>query len=198
MRRLAILGLGTLLFAWFELVLSPRPLMGQIEGRGGVATGIIVGTATSSVAMTGSCAAGYIFFGIRAEIGQDVGEEGNSSPELVCAYWGAVFGLIPALTSGYGLRHPDRATGQGRLRTLALGAAGGGSLGLPFWLVTGSAEALLYTTAWGAAVGLVTALVGPPVQAYLFPSPAAQQAENASPSAIGLALRFPLPEPAPV
>ena len=50
MRRLAILGLGTLLFGWVELVLSPRPLMGQSAGRGGVAMGIIVGTAASSVA----------------------------------------------------------------------------------------------------------------------------------------------------
>lgn len=116
MRRLAILGLGALLFGWVELVLSPRPLMGQSEGRGGVATGIIVGTAASSVAMTGSCAAGYIFVGVRAEIGEEVGGEGNASPELGCAYWGAVYRLIPALTSGYGLRYPDCATAKGRLR----------------------------------------------------------------------------------
>ena len=189
MRRFAILGLGILLFGWVELVLSPRPLMGQSEGRGGVATGIIVGTAASSVAMTGSCAAGYIFIGVRAEGGEDADAEGY----LFCAYWGAVFGLIPALTSGYGLRYPDRATGKGRLRTLAFGAAGGGSLGLPLSLLTGRAEALLYTTAWGAVVGLVTALVGPRLQAHLFPSPVTQDAKNASPSAIGLSLRFPLP-----
>ena len=63
MRRLTILGLGTLLFGWFEIILGPRALMGQIEGRGGVATGNIVGTAESSVVMTGACAAGYMLIG---------------------------------------------------------------------------------------------------------------------------------------
>ena len=84
MRSLAILGLGALLFGWVELVLSPRPLMGQSEGRGGVATGVIVGTAASSVAMTGSCAAGYIFVGVRAQVGEDVGGEGYPPPILAC------------------------------------------------------------------------------------------------------------------
>ena len=185
MRRLVVL---TLVLA---LALSPRPLMGQEEGRGGVRTGVFVGTAASSLAMTGLCAAGYI------------GEDNNPYQNhfvtdfVICPIAGALYGFIPALASGYGLSYPDRATGKGRLRTLALGTAGGFLAGAVIWgpLQTqeGPDPEILYATLSGAGIGLLTAFVGPSIQAYLYPSPAPPEARNASPPALGLALRFPLP-----
>ena len=195
MRRLVVL---TLVLA---LALSPRPLMGQEEGRGGVRTGVFVGTAASSLAMTGLCAAGYI------------GEDNNPYQNhfvtdfVICPIAGALYGFIPALASGYGLSYPDRATGKGRLRTLALGTAGGFLAGAVIWgplqtqVGTDSesgddllySTAVLYATLSGAGIGLLTAFVGPSIQAYLYPSPAPPEARNASPPALGLALRFPLP-----
>ncbi len=65
-----------------------------------------------------------------------------------------------------------------------------------FFMARGEVDhsgALLYPTGWGAGVGLVTAFVGPSVQAYLYPSPAPPEAPNTSPLALGLALRLPLP-----
>ena len=105
-RRLAILGLGSVLFGWFGLALSPRPLMGQEEGRGGVRTGLVVGTAASSVAMTGICLGGsYVVMDGKLHLD-------DSSSFVICPVWGALFGLIPALATGYGLAYPDRATGK--------------------------------------------------------------------------------------
>ncbi len=186
MRRFVILGIGSVLFGWLGLALSPRPLMSQEEGRGGVRTGVVVGTAASSLAMTGLCAGGgyVVMDGILH----------TDASILGCAVWGALYGFIPALATGYGLSYPDRATGKGRLRTLALGTAGGALLGLAITAGGGrTSESLVYAALWGAGVGLVTAGAGPSVQAYLSPSPASPEARNASPLAIGLALRFPLP-----
>ena len=111
MRRLAILGLGSVLFGWFGIALSPRALMGQEEGRRGVATGIIVGTAASPASMTGVCAGGsYIIVDGSMHLVEDMEGDSNRDFLLGCAVWGALYGFVPALTSGYGLSHPDRAT----------------------------------------------------------------------------------------
>ena len=147
-------------------------------------TGGVGGTATSMLAAVSLCAlAGF-----------DVG---------TCAGDGLQYGFLPALASGYGLSYPDRTTSRGRLRTVALGAAGGFLTVLGVWLVvqldpsvyiaSPDSGQFLRATFWGAGVGLGTAFFGPSVQASLFPSPTAPEARNTSPLGLGLALRFPTP-----
>ena len=52
MRRLVVLTLA------LGIALIPCSVVGQEEGRGGARTGVLVGTAASSLAMTGLCAGG--------------------------------------------------------------------------------------------------------------------------------------------
>ncbi len=111
MRRSVILGLSSVLFGWFGLALSPCPLMGQEEGSGGVRTGVFVGSAASSLVMTGLCTQGGYFV-----MDEKIFIDGVI--EVICPVWGALYGIIPALATGYGLSYPDRATGKGRLRTV--------------------------------------------------------------------------------
>ena len=177
MRRLVVLALV------LGLAMSPRTLMGQGEGRGGVRTGVLVGTAASSFAMTGLCAGGIL-------VGDGIVYVDDRNASVLCPVWGALYGFIPALATGYGLSYPDRTTSRGRLRTVALGAAGGVLTALA---MGGGGGALVYATGWGTGVGLATAFFGPSVQAFLFPSPAAPEARNTFPLGLGLALRFPLP-----
>ena len=185
MRRLVVLSLA------LGIALIPCSLVGQEEeqeeGRdwtGGLVTGVVVGTAASSLAAAGLCAW--------------PGTAGT------CAGDGALYGFLPALASGYGLSYPDRTTWKGRLRTVALGSAGGlltvlalrlaADLDPPVYaLSSGRGRLFLGPALWGAGVGLATAFFGPSVQAYLFPSPAAPEARNTSPLGLGLAFRFPLP-----
>ena len=132
------------------IALIPCSLMGQEEkqeeGQGwtsGLVTGVVGGTGARSLAVAGSCALAGI----------DVGN---------CAGEGALYSLLPALASGYGLSYPGRMTSEGRLRTVALGAAGG----LLLWLVM-ELDPSVYAASpgsgrfhdamlWGAGIGLVT------------------------------------------
>lgn len=184
MRRLVVFPLA------LGLAVIPCPVMGQDqeqederEWTSGLLTGVVGGTAASTIAAAGLCALA----------GLDAG---------TCAGDGLQYGGLPALASGYGLSYPDRTTRMGRLRTVALGSAGGFLTVLGVWLAVQLDPSVyiaspdrgqfLRATFWGAGVGLMTGFAGPSVQASLFPS-ASPKARNASPLALGLALRFPLP-----
>ena len=185
MRGLVVLSLA------LGIALIPCSLIGQEEeqeeGRdwtGGLVTGGGVGTAASSLAAAGLCASS----------GYDA---------RTCAADGALYGFLPGLASGYGLSYPDRTTWKGRLRTVALGSAGGlltvlalrlaADRNPPVYALWSGRGRFRGPALWGTGVGLMSAFVGPSVQAYLFPSPASPEAGNASPLALGLAFRFPLP-----
>ena len=184
-RRWAALALA------LGLALAPCSVVGQEQGQevgqewaSGLLTGGVGGAAASTLAAAGLCALA----------GLDAG---------TCAGDGIQYGVLPALASGYGLSYPDRTTRKGRLRTVALGAAGGFLTVLGVWLVVDLDPSVYIAspdrgqfrraTFWGAGVGLLAAFVGPSVQASPFPSPASPEARNASPLGLGLALRFPLP-----
>lgn len=174
MLRIVVLALA------LGIALIPRSLTGQEEVQDkaphwttGLVTGTVGGTAASALGAAGLCALA----------GVDAG---------TCALDGVQYGFLPALAAGYGLSYPDRTTGRGRLRTAALGAAGGLLTVLGVWLVVKADPSVyiaspdraqfLRATLWGTGVGFVVARFAPPasVQASLILSPA-----------VGVALRFP-------
>lgn len=104
------------------LALIPRPVMGQdpaqednLHWASGILIGGVAGTAASTISAAGLCVLA----------GLDAGR---------CGVDGVQYGVLPALASGFGLSYPDRATGKGRLRTVALGAAGGVLTVLGVWV----------------------------------------------------------------
>ena len=150
MRGLVVLSLA------LGIALIPCSLIGQEEeqeeGRdwtGGLVTGGGVGTAASSLAAAGLCASS----------GYDA---------RTCAADGALYGFLPALASGYGLSYPDRTTWKGRLRTVALGAAGGlltvlavrltADRDLPVYALWSGRGRFRGPALWGTGVGLVSAV----------------------------------------
>ena len=82
---------------------------------------LVVLTLALGLAMAGLCTGGHLISDGIAY----VADPAAITVIVFCPVWGALYGFIPALATGYGLSHPDRATGKGRLRTLALGTAGG-------------------------------------------------------------------------
>ena len=82
---------------------------------------LVVLTLALGLAMAGLCAGGHLISDGIAYVADPTA----ITVIVFCPVWGALYGFIPALATGYGLSHPDRATGKGRLRTLALGTAGG-------------------------------------------------------------------------
>ena len=175
------------------LAFTPSCALGQVptgqeESRGGIWTGLVVGTAASSIAMTGFCTgAGYLVANGKAFIG--------GSTAGFCPVWGVLYGIVPALGAGLGLSYPDRRTLKGRFRTMGLGVAGGVALSALMLAmgVENPGDGFLAAAGWGAGLGLVTAVVGPGVQGFLFPSPAPPEAPSASRLALGLAVRVQLP-----
>ena len=81
---------------------------------------------------------------------------------------GALYGFLPGLASGYGLSYPDRTTWKGRLRTVALGSAGGLLTVLALRLAadrnppvyalwSGRGRLFRGPALWGTGVGLMSA-----------------------------------------
>ena len=67
------------------------------------------------------------------------------------------------------VRGPHRSL-EGRARTLAFGAGAGALGGLVLWSGSSRGESVVAWGAWGAGVGLISAALGPALQARLFPS----------------------------
>ena len=150
------------LFLALALTCIPSSVAGQSDRpslTSALVTGGALGTATSALALGSICAI------------NDFDDDGV--PIVFCAVLGVVTGVVPGLAAGFGLSYPDRASWNGRLRTLAYGTIGGSLEGLAVSLASEGDrpfDHILVGGAWGAGIGLITAAVGPSLQAGLFPS----------------------------
>lgn len=185
MRRLVVLvsAVGLVLFP-FSAMGQERAQEAEVNWASGLLIGVVGGTAVSTLSAALLC-------GVA---GLDAGR---------CGVDGVQYGTLPALASGLGLSYPDRTTGKGRLRTVALGAAGGFLTVLGVWtavrldpslyIASPNRAQFLRATFWGAGIGFMTAAAAPYIPVAPSPSPAPLEAPNASPVALGLAFRVPLP-----
>ena len=140
---------------------APLPAAGQVEAPSKAAalvTGGLLGMTASSLALAGACATRLI------------ADDDLESYE--CAIYGAAIGVVPALSSRFGLTCRDHASLNGRPRSVAHGALGGlvEAVALTWFQSdrTAPGHQLAADALWGAGVGLVTAALGPTLHDLLF------------------------------
>ena len=121
-------------------------------------TGGLLGTTASSLALEGTCVTRLI--------------ADNDLEPYECAIFGAAIGVVPAVSSGFGLTYSDHPSWKGRLRTVGYGAFGGPLEAADLtWFRsdrTAPGHELAARALWGAGVGLVTAALGPTLHDLLF------------------------------